>query len=47
MSLYEVALQLTLEAMREGNYHVDGDSNTAIGEKIAELYNTIYRKITE
>jgi len=46
MEQHEVALRLTLELLEKGLYFSDWKTNVELGEKIAELYNTIYTNIT-
>ncbi len=45
MDQHEVALRLTLELLEKGIYFPEWKTNVDVGEKIAELYNTIYKNI--
>ena len=46
MEQHEIALRLTIELLEKEIYFSDWKTNVEVGEKIAELYNTIYKNIT-
>ena len=41
----EVALQLALAALEKGNYYTKESTNEGVGEAIATVYNTIYKRL--
>lgn len=45
MEQHEIALRLTLQLLEKGIYFSDWETNVELGEKVAELYNTIYKNI--